>query len=239
MALVRFLPLLLPLGSCVTPALPPTAPQEPVKVFLMLEGEHSGVLLPDGPDAWVEYSYGDWGWVVMGRDTPCYASFALFTETEGALGRRRIQGHPAADSYSLSRGSRFQPFLVERSKANALRARLDAEFVRDHEQPFFNQGFGLDYVHAIHDYDLFHHCAHATIEWLQDLDCDVSASGIIRSVELRGIEPEYSPTGGNLTVKTQRKVQETNMLSTESISSSRVNGFNRVAPAPSILAARR
>ncbi|MGB0952876.1 MAG: hypothetical protein ACPG31_06605 [Planctomycetota bacterium] len=186
---------LLSSAACVTPALPPAAPQDPVKVYLLLEGEHAGVILPDGPDRWVEYSYGDWGWVVMGRDTPCYASFALFTETEGALGRRWIQGHPAADTYSIARGSRFQPFHVERSKVEALQAKLDAEFTRDAEQPFFNQGFGLDYVRAVHNYDLFHHCAHATIEWLQALDCDVSDGGIIRSVEMRGIAPEYAPSG--------------------------------------------
>jgi len=191
----RLLPLalLLPFASCVAPALPPEAPLDPVKVYLLLEGEHAGVLLPDGPEAWVEDSYGDYGWVVMGRDTPCYASFALFTETEGALGRRKIQGHPAADSFTLSRGTRFQPFLVERQKADALRLQLDAEFVRNQEKPFFNQGFGLDYVHAAQNYDLFHHCAHATIEWLQVLGCDVSSSGIIRSVEMRGIDPEYAP----------------------------------------------
>lgn len=186
---------LLSFAACVTPALPPEAPQDPVKVFLLLEGEHAGVILPDGPDRWIEYSYGDYGWVVMGRDTPCYASFALFTETEGALGRRIIQGHPAADTYSVARGSRFQPFQVERTKMEALKAKLHAEFTRDQEQPFFNQGFGLDYVHAVHDYDLFHHCAHATIEWLQALDCEVSDGGIIRSVEMRGIAPEYAPGG--------------------------------------------
>jgi len=187
------LALLLPIASCVAPALPPEAPQDPVKVYLLLEGEHSGVLLPDGPEAWLEYSYGDHGWVVMGRDTPCYASFALFTETEGALGRRTFHGHPAADSFSLSRGTRFQPFLAERQKVDALRRQLDAEFIRNQEEPFFNQGFGLHYVHANHNYDLFHHCAHATIEWLQALGCNVSSSGIIRSVEMRGIDPEYAP----------------------------------------------
>ncbi|MFK5955391.1 MAG: hypothetical protein QM477_02990 [Planctomycetota bacterium] len=191
----RLLPLalLLPFASCVTPALPPEAPADPVKVYLLLEGEHAGLLLPDGSDSWIEYSYGDYGWVVMGRDTPCYASFALFTETDGALGRRSFQGHPAADSFSLSRGTRFQPFLVERRKADALRLQLDTEFSRNQEEPFFNQGFGLNYVHATHNYHLFHHCAHATIEWLQALGCDVSSSGIIRSVEMRGIDPEYAP----------------------------------------------
>ncbi|MHC4823673.1 MAG: hypothetical protein ACYTEP_06610 [Planctomycetota bacterium] len=186
------LALLLSATSCVVPALPPEAPEDPVKVYLLLEGEHAGVILPNGGSGWVEFSYGDWGWVVMGRETPCYASFALFTETEGALGRRNIQGHPSADAFSLARGSRFQPFYVERSHVQALRTRLDAEFEREGEEPFFNQGFGLEYVHALHDYDLFHHCAHATIEWLQDLGCDVSDSGIIRSVEMRGIEPEYA-----------------------------------------------
>lgn len=191
----RLLPLalLLPFVSCVVPALPPEAPVDPVKVYLLLEGEHAGVLLPDGPDSWLEYSYGDYGWVVMGRETPCYASFALFTKTDGALGRRTFQGHPAADSFTLARGTRFQPFMVERQKVDALRQQLDQEFTRDQEEPFFNQGFGLNYVHAKHNYYLFHHCAHATIEWLQALGCDVSSSGIIRSVEMRGIDPEFAP----------------------------------------------
>ncbi len=193
--MLRFTALLsgLLLVSCVTPALPPPTPQDPVKVFLLLEGEHAGILLPNGPDGWLEYSYGDWGWVVMGRDTPCYASFALFVKTEGALGRRIIHGHPSADAFSVARGSRFQPFFADRKKVEALRTKLDAEYEQTQEKPFFNQSFGLNYVHAQHDYHLFHHCAHATIEWLQALDCDVSAAGIIRSVELRGIAPEYAP----------------------------------------------
>lgn len=179
------------LGACVAPVYPPSPPpaDQAQEVFLLIEGEHAGVILPMGPERWVEYSYGDWGWVVEGKSSSSYAMYALMNATPGALGRREIDGSPRADPIYEVRGTTFQPFFAERSRVEALSQRLEDEFTRDDYPPFHNTGFDLHYVPALHDYELDHHCAHATMEWLQDLGCETQSGGIVRSIRLLGIDP--------------------------------------------------
>ena len=179
------------MGACVAPAYPPPPPPQELaqEVYLLLEGEHTGVVLPLGPERWVEFSYGDWGWVVEGKSSSSYAMYALMNATQGALGRREIEGPPRADPIYEVRGTSFQPFLAERGRVDALLQRLEEEFHRDGQTPFHNTGFDLHYVPALHDYELDHHCAHATMEWLRDLGCETNPGGIVRSVKLLGITP--------------------------------------------------
>jgi len=177
-------------GACVVPAHAPPPPRDPQQVYLLIEGEHTGIVLPTGPGRWLEYSYADWGWVVEGKSSSSYAMYALMNPTPGALGRREIEGPPPADPIYASRGSSFQPFLAERDRVTELERELESAYTRDGATPFHNDGFDLTYVPALQDYELKHHCAHATIAWLQVLGCDVHASGIVRSVKLIGITPQ-------------------------------------------------
>lgn len=179
--------LLLPAASCVAPAYAPPPPEEPTQVYLLLEGEHTGIVLPDGPRHWVEYSYADWGWVVEGEDDTGYAMYSLMNPTRGALGRRSIEGPPMLDPVYRRRGSSFQPFLAERARVEALRAELDREYGRDGVDPFHNVGFDLHYVPAWRDYMLEYHCAHATMDWLDALGCRTKPDGILRSVKMKGV----------------------------------------------------
>lgn len=186
--MLRALPLLALLGgSCVATAYPPAAPADPVGVYLLNQGEHSGLILPAAPEsgaAWVEYAFGDWGWYGESRNSTVYGLYALAVPGDAALGRRYSSAAPEEDENLQQRGAVVNRFHAERARVAELRAELDAEYEAAGVEPREVARSGLLVVPAQHSYALNYNCSDATIVWLRRLGCAVPVGGITRSVVL-------------------------------------------------------
>ena len=73
--------------------------------------------------------------------------------------------------------STLTPLTVSLARADALLARLDAEFEASSERRF-NAEYGMEFARHPARFWLFHTCADEVAEWLEELDCDVSWSPI-------------------------------------------------------------
>lgn len=175
-------------GGCVAVAYPPAPPEDPVPVFLLRQGAHTGVILPAEAateGAWVEYAFGNWGWYGEGNRNAAYGAYALAVPSKSALGRRYALAHPEVDEVLRARGASLQSFLAERALVTQLRQELDEEFEAAGVVPRLVGNSGLLVVPARKQYALNYNCSDATIAWLRRLGCSVPIGGITRSIELR------------------------------------------------------
>lgn len=190
--LVPLLVLGLTPAGCVAVAYPPAPPADPVEVFLLRQGAHTGVVLPvigGEEDAWVEYAFGNWGWYGEGNQGAAYGAYALAVPNRSALGRRVASVHPQQDALLSQRGASLQGFAAERALVAALQQELDEEFHSAGVEPRPAGSSGLLVVPARQDYALNYNCSDATIQWMRRLGCTVPVGGIVRSVELRQAGP--------------------------------------------------
>jgi len=179
-------------GGCVAVAYPPAPPQDPVPVYLLRQGAHTGLILPaEGREegAWVEYAFGNWGWYGEGNRNAAYGAYALAVPSKSALGRRFAHAHPQEDALLKERGASLQAFAAERALVAGLRGELDEEFESAGVVPRPVGGSGLLVVPARREYALNYNCSDATIAWMRRLGCSVPFGGITRSIELRESGP--------------------------------------------------
>jgi hypothetical protein len=178
--------------SCVAVAYPPAPPADPVEVFLLRQGAHTGVVLPvvGGQEGeWVEYAFGNWGWYGEGNRSAAYGVYALAVPNRSALGRRIATVHPQQDALLSERGASLQGFAAERALVAALQAELNEEFSAAGVEPREAGLSGLLVVPARQEYALNYNCSDATINWMRRLGCSVPIGGIVRSIELRQTGP--------------------------------------------------
>ena len=176
--------------SCVVPAWPPEDPPDPVRVHLLVQGEHCGVVLPPTPTAegWAEYAYGEWDWYSTGSGGLLDALAALTLGGDGALGRRLSDNPPESDPELQRRGARVQAFEASAERVAALRATLDRHWEEAASEPILAERTGLLVVPAPRRYALLHNCADATIAWLEALGCRIPVQGVVRGVRIVGGE---------------------------------------------------
>lgn len=179
-------------ASCVATAYPPAAPPDPIPVYLLKQGEHTGLILPADPAsgaAWVEYAFGDWGWYGESRNGTAYGLYALAVPTGAALGRRYSKAAPEQDEVVRARGASLHSFHAERARVIALRRELDEEYEAAGVEPREVARSGLMVVPARQSYTINYNCSDATIVWLRRLGCSVPIGGITRSVVLGPARP--------------------------------------------------
>lgn len=175
--------------GCVAVAHPPEAPAEPVEVFLLRQGAHTGVVLPaaeGAPGTWVEYAFGAWSWYGEQRDGTLNGLRALAMTDAAALGRRYADEHPASDPLLRRRGATVEAFAAESARVAALRASLDAEFAASAAPPRLLERNGLWVAQASSSYALDSNCCDATLSWMESLGCRVFSPGITRGIALAG-----------------------------------------------------
>ncbi|MCK5941001.1 MAG: DUF2459 domain-containing protein, partial [Planctomycetes bacterium] len=138
-----------------------------------------GLVLPPDPGAsghpeqYVEFGFGEWGWYALGADSWYDAFGAVLWPTRGTLGRRTFG---ARDAGQLRRGAwwaTLSPVTVSRSRAAALRRRLQARFDAARKQVVVDRRLGFKFVPADGSYWLPHNCADVVAGWLEELGCEV------------------------------------------------------------------
>jgi hypothetical protein len=178
-------------GCGATLIVPPATPLEPVPVFVLDHGRHTSLVLPAPDGALHRYAYGDWRYYAE-RDTSLIRGLAaLLWPTPGALGHRQLAGPP--DAEAVRRQVRvpiveLHGLQVERTRAEALRHRLDALIAEAHIR-LQAVDVDLEFVPHPHDYSLAHNSNQVMADWLTELGCEVSRRPVLSGWRLQGSTP--------------------------------------------------
>lgn len=175
----RALPLLLAavlLTGCAGRIVPPSAPIDPVEIYLLDHGRHASLVLPRQGGGVVRYSYGEWGWYVEGRRHLPAAVSAMLWPTASGLGRGV---HEEIDSpHDLHRLAPeglvgVYPLQAEATRVAALRRQLDAHFQAEGVTPAYSAEFDLEFVPYPRAYSLTHQSNLVVAQWLRRLGIEV------------------------------------------------------------------
>jgi len=196
------------LGGCATRVTPSADVHDPAVVYLVDYGRHSSLLIPSAaPPSPLqrsdlrEYSYGDWMYYAKGQDSVWDGARALLWRSRGALGRRDLPGFgPALDEAPIEPAAMIQrrlgvervyPIVVERERAEALLAMLDARFDQGKSRgPLVeNTRVDLDFVQDEVDYSLARHCNHEVRDWLRELGVDAVFAPLIADFKVLPPQP--------------------------------------------------
>ena len=160
-------------GGCGATVYPPAHPAHPIAVYVADYGHHSSVTLPLGNTAFVEYSFGDWNYMVTNHTAPCDAIQALFFSTSAAFGRRYT--FHAIDSTEPTFFGTPKVFTFEVPADCVERVVGDLEFrwQRKIATQFHNSDDDTDFVVDDRRYSWANDCNEMTASILRDLGCKV------------------------------------------------------------------
>ncbi len=168
-------------GGCTSTVTPPPPPIDPVRVFLLQEALHTGLVLPPDGDAagnteFVEFGFGDWSWYALGNDAWYHVFATVLWPTQGGLGRRTFGARSAAELQRVVTWAKLSPIVVSAAKATTLRRRLQAEYDAHVAESVARTDLGFRFVPVDASYWLPHNCADAAADWLRELDCRVTGA---------------------------------------------------------------
>lgn len=163
--------------GCTSLVRPPSSPADPVRVFVLRNALHRGLVVP-GEDLrhYVEFAFGEWEWYVQ-QNTSWYRVVpTMLWPTTGGLGTRRVSATSEAELRDELSYAELVPIVVERDAVDSLRADLLRRWERGLEAADGGSvhSYGIEFVHADESYTAFHNCADAVAVWLERLGCAVS-----------------------------------------------------------------
>ncbi len=164
------------LSGCTTVLIPPSAPTDPVSVFVLDHGQHSSLLLPTEAGGAVRYSYGDWAYYVEDRKSVFNGFRALLWPTRAALGRQDIAATPDVGALSRQIGLVVidaHEIQVERTDVLQLHLKLTRMFTDSPHEPMPATSNPSHFVEHPVRYSLAHNSNHVVGQWLTELGCDV------------------------------------------------------------------
>lgn len=159
------------LQACTWKVIPPEPTADLTTVYISVYGRHTRLALPDGPDHYVEYGFGDWRYYAEAERNLFTGVQALFFSSGATLSRRGISDPGTSDLSRHFYSSRTEAIEVPRQLVNQLQDALlltweeaDGEEIR--------QG-SLVFRRTSQHYSLFHNSNHQTAYWLEQLQCEV------------------------------------------------------------------
>jgi len=165
-------------ASCASLVAPPTAPRDPVSVFVLREARHVGVVFPQeqrGAVArYVEFGYGDWAWYALERDRWFHVFAAVLWPTQGALCRREHDARTPEQLVARAHWVELDELRVERASAAAMLAELEARFDARSAQAVELAEFAMTFTPCESSYWFQHTCADEAAEWLERMGCHVA-----------------------------------------------------------------
>ena len=182
-------------SGCSSVVFEPENPHDPVAVYVLSEGIHTGLIMPQEPDGFVEYGYGEWAWYAEEKTGLFDSVSAALWETQGTLGRRIIpvehHSEPTGEdliAWLKKRGYRVRlsPVWVPRERMRALRQKLAATYEAAKEKGPAHDAHGFTFVHDPHGYWLGCNCADVTADWLRELGCEVTPALFRTSLSVAG-----------------------------------------------------
>jgi hypothetical protein len=180
---------------------PPAAPGDPVGVFIADYRDTARMLIPREDGGFAEYGFGEWRWYALDRFGVLNGAAALLIPTAGALANR--EHPPAPQGWPVERwiASRTDPehlhrVTVERERAGALLARLDAAFTGHLDTMVFNPARSLRMVRVGH-YWIWNQSSTELAAWLRELGCQVRGWTLVANVRVHPGDPGGAgPEGG-------------------------------------------
>jgi len=169
-------------AGCATTIRPPAQVRDPVVVVLVDYGKHASLVLP-APGGSVEYAYGHWGYFALNRNDVCTGMFALCCYSQGTLGRRTFEVAPGTLRGRIH-CEQLTELTVERTKADLLRAKLDARWELHADTKVANDLNGLMFVKDDEGYICWNNCNHVVLRWLEELGCETSGCGCFADFEV-------------------------------------------------------
>lgn len=172
--------------GCEAVIAPPAASAigEAATVVVVDYGDHSSLVLPRGDGSFVEYNYGDHNWYAGGNTGVLDAIAAACWETHGTLGRRDLNDKGAAPTALAAIAEHVHALTVDRDRAHALAALLDARF--DAHLASAVEVGALRFVDDEAPYWLLANCNHRVVDWLRALGCKVSGWMIVANYRVDG-----------------------------------------------------
>jgi hypothetical protein len=158
--------------ACTTVIVPPTAPADPVPVFVLDHGRTPSLVLPRAGGGLVRYAYGDWNWYALRNTGIADGARALLRQSQGALGRAELDGPATAAAVrrqvTETGIAEVYAMHVERASVAKLLAQLEAEHAAGRNIETVST-LGLEFVPHPRPYTAFNNSNHAVAEWLRVL----------------------------------------------------------------------
>ena len=168
-------------SGCGATVRPPADPENPVNVYLIDYGRHTGLVLPrEEPRSYVEYHYGEWAWFAENRTGPLSSVRAMVFPSRGTLARREHSG--TIDEQTLARSYIFDSLYsltVGAAEAEALRLRLDERFESEIETETYNPRQAMHFVHDERRYTFWGNSNTVLAGWLRELGCEVRGPALL------------------------------------------------------------
>ncbi|MCA3008524.1 MAG: DUF2459 domain-containing protein [Phycisphaerales bacterium] len=162
--------------GCTATVTPPRNVAQPATVHLLREAMHTGLVLPPATDGagFVEFGYGEWEWFARGNDAWYRVFPTVLWPTMGTLGARPFAAADAAGLQRAAWWAELTPLVVEASKVDALRARLEAAMRARDDEVMRRPDLGWTFVPAATSYWFPNTCADVVAAWCEELGCTVS-----------------------------------------------------------------
>jgi hypothetical protein len=163
-------------GGCSATVVPPSAPVNPVAVYLTDYGRHSSIVLPNHSGTELtEYDWGDWDWFALGDAHWYTAPRTLFFSRHATIGLRNIPMQSNLEQLKRELGADAVVRIeCSQSLVEALRKRLDEKFSAGSTTLMKSDYSKLWQVKDDSErYWLGHNCNHMTARWLKQLGCKI------------------------------------------------------------------
>ena len=154
-----------------------------VTVYVIQDELHVGLVLPMR-GGYVEFGFGDWEWFARAQDRWYHVFATVLVPTPGTLARREHAVDSAAALQEALPWVRLQPITVDYARAEALRARLAAQFAARESEAVYRTGLRMQFVPWDRSYWFGDNCATAVVEWLRELDCTASWVPLLLNVSV-------------------------------------------------------
>ena len=151
----------------------PGPPRDPATIFLLRDGLHRLLALPDPPRGLAVWSYGDWDWYAQNHDRWYHTFDTVLWPTQATLARREVAGGDEAALRRSYRAAKIDALTAERQLVDQLHRRLRSEFAAG-GTPELNRRYATYFTRHDSDYWFASNCNDAVARWLEELDCEVS-----------------------------------------------------------------
>lgn len=173
-------------GGCAWTVRPPAEVADPAPVYITEYGRHTRVALPANGGTFLEYGFGEWNFYALERNDGISGLRAISGMGSGALSRRSL---PDPGGAGFPGGGKTGLILVERSKAEDLRTRLDARWERNQEHMRVREWDAVPVSRDPERYYLFNNSNHASARWLRELGCEVRGTPVFSNFTVLQPEP--------------------------------------------------
>jgi hypothetical protein len=171
-------------AGCTAVVTPPRDVVDGVQVYVLLDDQHRGLVLPDAEVGQVEYGFGEWWWYALREDAWHDTCRAVLWPTRSTLGRRPTHATDLVSLRQRFHWMQVHPIRVDRDKATALREELAKAYAAGHGEEVYNSLYGFHFVPHADSYWAFHNCNDKVAEWLRTLGCEISWVPICLGIEI-------------------------------------------------------